>query len=149
MLRPEHKTKNEIAGFCLLKPGKPANSKRPASQKSSHYQWFRSFFTADDLTLSSASARCASSYSERGLSLRAHDTHLATSLKPAQESPTSSGPAALQRITYSVGQAATVTNLSRSKLYELMRDGALPSIKIGARRLIKHADLVNLLDRGI
>lgn len=53
-----------------------------------------------------------------------------------------------QRIAYSVAQASVVSSLSRSKLYELMKAGTLPSIKVGARRLIKHADLIDLLDQG-
>jgi hypothetical protein len=47
MLRPERKMKNQIAAFCLLKPGKPANSEARSSQKSTHYQRFMPFFTAD------------------------------------------------------------------------------------------------------
>jgi hypothetical protein len=49
MLRPERKTKNEIAGFRPLNPRKPANSKGQASPKPTHYQQFMPFFTADCL----------------------------------------------------------------------------------------------------
>lgn len=52
----------------------------------------------------------------------------------------------LPRLAYSIADAATVSGLSRSTLYALMKAG-LPSVKIGTRRLIRHADLVALLDR--
>jgi excisionase family DNA binding protein len=52
---------------------------------------------------------------------------------------------ALARLAYSVAEAAVVSGLSRSKLYELMNGGALSSVKIGSRRLIRHGDLVALL----
>jgi excisionase family DNA binding protein len=55
-------------------------------------------------------------------------------------------PATLQRLAYSVAQAAVVSNLSRSKLYELMKANVLPSIKIGSRRLIRAHDLANLIE---
>ena len=54
----------------------------------------------------------------------------------------------LERLAYSVLEAAAVTGLSRSKLYELIQSGGLSSIKIGGRRLIRHADLVALLGSG-
>lgn len=54
----------------------------------------------------------------------------------------------LQRLAYSVAEAATVSNLSRSKLYELLKTGELRSVKIAGRRLIRHADLLALLDLG-
>jgi excisionase family DNA binding protein len=56
---------------------------------------------------------------------------------------------ALPRIAYSVHDAAIVSGLSRSKLYELMKSGALPSVKLGARRLIRHADLAAVFDQEV
>jgi excisionase family DNA binding protein len=56
--------------------------------------------------------------------------------------------APLQRIAYSVAEAAIVSNLSRSKLYELIGSGELKSIKISGRRLIRHHDLLDLLQMG-
>ena len=58
------------------------------------------------------------------------------------------GAAPLQRLAYSVAEAATVSNLSRSKLYELLGSGELKSIKIAGRRLIRHSDLLSLLKMG-
>jgi excisionase family DNA binding protein len=57
----------------------------------------------------------------------------------------SAGP---ERLAYGIADAAIVSGISRSKLYELLKDGALPSVKIGARRLIRARDLAELLERG-
>jgi excisionase family DNA binding protein len=54
-------------------------------------------------------------------------------------------PGHLQRLAYSVAEAAAVSNLSRSKLYELLASGELRSIKIAGRRLIRRSDLLCLL----
>ncbi|MCF8475456.1 MAG: helix-turn-helix domain-containing protein [Pseudolabrys sp.] len=53
--------------------------------------------------------------------------------------------APLQRLACSVVEAAAVSNLSRSKLYELLRTGELQSIKVAGRRLIRHTELLSLL----
>jgi excisionase family DNA binding protein len=54
----------------------------------------------------------------------------------------------LERLAYGIADAAFVSGISRSKLYELLSSGTLPSVKIGARRLIRARDLAELLDRG-
>lgn len=54
----------------------------------------------------------------------------------------------LERLSYGVAEAAIVTGLSRSKLYELIQSGELPSLKIGSRRLLRREALVALLDRA-
>lgn len=56
--------------------------------------------------------------------------------------------APLQRLAYSVAEAAAVIDISRSKLYELLGSGELQSIKIAGRRLIRHSDLLSLLKLG-
>lgn len=58
------------------------------------------------------------------------------------------GAVPLQRLAYSVAEAAKVSGLSRSKLYELMSGGELQSLKIAGRRLIRHTDLLSLLKMG-
>ena len=45
----------------------------------------------------------------------------------------------------SVEQARRIFGVGRSKLYELMRDGTLPSIKLGKRRLLRPATLREVL----
>lgn len=47
----------------------------------------------------------------------------------------------------SVGEAAEIVGLSRSKVYELLADGLLPSIRIGRTRRIDIADLDAFIDR--
>ena len=59
-----------------------------------------------------------------------------------------SGEAEPKRLAYSVKDAVIVSGLSRSFLYQLIKDGTLASTKIGGRRLIRHADLAALLERG-
>lgn len=50
-------------------------------------------------------------------------------------------------LAYRPVDAAPMVGLSKTKLYELMASGALPSLKVGKRRLIRHVDLVALMDR--
>lgn len=53
--------------------------------------------------------------------------------------------AAPDAVALSVDQAARRAGIGRTKLYELMGDGALPFAQIGARRLILVDDLNSLL----
>jgi excisionase family DNA binding protein len=50
-----------------------------------------------------------------------------------------------QKLAYSVQEAGELVGLSRRMLYELMRTGELGSVKVGKRRLIRHADLERFL----
>jgi excisionase family DNA binding protein len=54
------------------------------------------------------------------------------------------GPAA-ERLAYSVDEAAQLTGLSRELLYDQMRRGNLPYVKIGRRRLITRQHLQQFL----
>jgi excisionase family DNA binding protein len=53
----------------------------------------------------------------------------------------------VQRLAYPVTEAADLLGISRSQLYELFSTGQVASVKIGARRLIRHEALVAYLDR--
>ena len=44
-----------------------------------------------------------------------------------------------QPIAYSVGEVARLVGVSRSKIYELLRAGRLPSLRIGDRRLVRRS----------
>ena len=44
-------------------------------------------------------------------------------------------------------EAATILGIGRSKLYELMRSGVVPSVRIGNCRRIASTDLSELVDR--
>jgi excisionase family DNA binding protein len=50
-----------------------------------------------------------------------------------------------RRLAYSVDEAARVTGLSRDLLYDEMRRGNLPYVKVGRRRLITRQHLQQLL----
>jgi excisionase family DNA binding protein len=52
----------------------------------------------------------------------------------------------LPRLGYSVPEASQITSLSKSKLWELIRSGALRSVKVAGRRIVTHAALTELLN---
>jgi excisionase family DNA binding protein len=49
----------------------------------------------------------------------------------------------------SVRDASSFTGIPRSNLYELMQQRKLPSLKVGRRRLIPKAALIELLREGL
>jgi excisionase family DNA binding protein len=51
------------------------------------------------------------------------------------------------QLSLSITQAARLTNISRSQLYQLMAAKILPFVKIGRRRLIREYDLRALLEQ--
>lgn len=54
---------------------------------------------------------------------------------------------AITPLAYSPAEAALLLGLSRARIYQLIDDETLPSVKLGRRRLIRHQALVDLLDR--
>jgi excisionase family DNA binding protein len=50
-----------------------------------------------------------------------------------------------ERLAYSVNEVAHLTGLSRDLLYEQMRRGNLPYVKLGRRRLITRQHLEQFL----
>ncbi len=50
-----------------------------------------------------------------------------------------------QKLAYRIDEAVKASGLGRSFLYERMASGELKSIKVGGRRLIIHADLMDFL----
>jgi excisionase family DNA binding protein len=54
--------------------------------------------------------------------------------------------ARLDRIAVSPAEAARLVGLGRTKIYESLNSGELPSCKIGRRRLIRIVDLVRWLE---
>jgi len=62
--------------------------------------------------------------------------------------PTNNNPTA--PITLRIADAVRVSGLSRTTLYELMKNGSLASVKVGGRRLINFESLMALLteDQG-
>jgi excisionase family DNA binding protein len=52
------------------------------------------------------------------------------------------------RLAYDVDEAAALIDCSRRKLYSMIGDGTLPSVKIGKLRRIAHDDLMQLIRKG-
>lgn len=46
------------------------------------------------------------------------------------------------RLLYRIPEVVAILNVSRSKVYELLRSGELPSVHIDRTRLIRHEDLI-------
>jgi excisionase family DNA binding protein len=55
--------------------------------------------------------------------------------------------AAVDRLAYSPAEAAQALGISRARLYQLLDDGTIPSLKLGRRRLIRQEALASLLER--
>jgi excisionase family DNA binding protein len=55
----------------------------------------------------------------------------------------------IERLAYSVPEAAAATGIGKSTLYVLMDDGQLPFVKVRARRLIPAAALETLITKGV
>jgi excisionase family DNA binding protein len=51
-----------------------------------------------------------------------------------------------QPLALNMKDAVTYSGLSRSRLYELMRSGTLPSLSVGGRRMVLRADLDAFFD---
>jgi excisionase family DNA binding protein len=52
----------------------------------------------------------------------------------------------LEPLSVDIPEACRLTGLGRSKLYELLSNGEIASVKVGKRRLIKVASLRSWLD---
>ena len=55
----------------------------------------------------------------------------------------------VERLAYSVDEAAAITGLSRDLLYDEMRTGRLAYLKIGRRRIITRQHLEAFLTRSV
>lgn len=53
----------------------------------------------------------------------------------------------LERLLYKPAEAARLLSIGRTKLYEALRSGDLPSIKLGTSRLIDAAELARYAER--
>lgn len=52
----------------------------------------------------------------------------------------------VEKIAYRVDEACKACGLSRSFIYEKLKDSSLKSIKVGGRRLIMKSDLMNFIE---
>jgi len=62
--------------------------------------------------------------------------------------PDIAGDRPVERLAYSVDEAAAITGLSRDLLYDEMRTGRLAYLKIGRRRIIARQHLDAFLTRN-
>jgi excisionase family DNA binding protein len=53
----------------------------------------------------------------------------------------------VEKLAFGPAEAAQALGISRSRLYELLYEGTIPSIKLGSRRLIRRESLVAYLDQ--
>ncbi len=51
-----------------------------------------------------------------------------------------------EKLLYRVSEVAMFLSLSRTKVYELVRSGALPSVRIGGARRVRGDDLAHYVD---
>jgi len=50
-----------------------------------------------------------------------------------------SGPG--DRLLLPIGEAARLLGIGRTKIYALIADGSIPTVRVGRRRLVRRADL--------
>ncbi len=50
------------------------------------------------------------------------------------------------KLAYSVDEAAELLGIGRTLAYDLIREGRLPSLKLGNRRLVARADLEGFVE---
>jgi excisionase family DNA binding protein len=77
-------------------------------------------------------------YPRSGRGPEPRDAGTGTPSQPASDPPA-------ERLAYSVDEAVRLTGLSRDLLYDEMRRGNLPYVKIGRRRLITRQHLQQFL----
>ncbi|HEY0869599.1 MAG TPA: helix-turn-helix domain-containing protein [Acidothermaceae bacterium] len=53
----------------------------------------------------------------------------------------------MDKLLFTVREAADMLGIGRSKLYELLRAGTVPSVRIGSCRRIAALDLADLVDK--
>ena len=51
-----------------------------------------------------------------------------------------------EKMLYRLAEVAAALSVSRSKVYELVRSGALPSVRIGGSRRVRGEDLATYVD---
>ena len=54
-----------------------------------------------------------------------------------------------EKLSYTISEAVVASGLGRTTLYELIKQGELPRVKVGARTLIRRQDLKAMLERKV
>lgn len=70
------------------------------------------------------------------------------SYSEANDIPSLQPPHMRNRLTCTVREACRETGIGKTKMHALISGGALESIKIGRRRLVKVPSLLRLVDQG-
>jgi excisionase family DNA binding protein len=52
-------------------------------------------------------------------------------------------------LSYGPDEACKLLGIGRTLFFNLLKTGEIPSLTIGGRRLVRHADLVAFLDRKV
>ena len=55
----------------------------------------------------------------------------------------------MHKLSYSIREAAEVSGIGRTTIYDLIKAEQLRPVKIGTRTLIRHSDLEALLERNL
>lgn len=55
----------------------------------------------------------------------------------------------MERLTCTPEEAAELIGIGRTKVYDLLADGSLPSGRIGSRRIIRRADVETYIARVV
>jgi excisionase family DNA binding protein len=53
-----------------------------------------------------------------------------------------------ERLTYRVKEVCHVLGLGETKVWEMIREGYLPTVKLGGATLVRRADLDRLIEHG-
>ena len=53
------------------------------------------------------------------------------------------------KIAYTINEAIAASGLGRTTIYELIKQGELPRVKVGSRTLIRRQDLATMLERKL
>lgn len=54
-----------------------------------------------------------------------------------------------EKLAYTIPEAVSATGLGRTTIYELIKRGELPLVKVGSRSLVRRQDLEAMLERKL
>jgi excisionase family DNA binding protein len=54
-----------------------------------------------------------------------------------------------EKLAYTIAEAVAASGLGRTTIYELIKQGELPRVKVGGRTLIRAQDLAAMLERKL
>lgn len=54
-----------------------------------------------------------------------------------------------EKLAFTIPEAVAATGLGRTTIYELIKRGELPIVKVGARSLVRRQDLEAMLERKL